>query len=63
MSTAGESRWLAVEVLFDAEPIRGRVYEDGGRFDRPFSGWLGLMAAIEAARRADPPEDQREGAA
>jgi hypothetical protein len=56
----GEPRRLELEVRFDAEPIEGRVYEDDGRVDRPFSGWLGLMAAIEAARGADPPRD-REG--
>jgi hypothetical protein len=54
MSAAGEPRRLALEVRFDTEPIQGRLYEgeDAGRLDRPFSGWLGLMAAIEAARGA-----------
>ena len=62
MTAAGEPRRLALEVQFDAQPIEGRVYEDGGRLDRPFSGWLGLMAAIEAARRAHlpaPPSEQK----
>jgi hypothetical protein len=57
MSTTGEPRRLALEVRFDAEPIEGRVYDDGDGgdgLDRPFSGWLGLMAAIDAARREDP---------
>jgi hypothetical protein len=54
----GEPRKLALEVRFDAQPIEGRVY-DGDGVDRRFSGWLGLMAAIEAARAADPHEDQR----
>ena len=42
---------LELEVRFDAEPIAGRVWEgeDGDRVDRPFSGWLGLISAIEAA--------------
>ena len=55
MTTAGEPRRLALEVRFDAQPIEGRLYdhEDGGRIDRTFSGWLGLMAAIDAARGAD----------
>ena len=55
MTTAGEPRRLALEVRFDAEPIEGRLYDDqpGGRLDRRFSGWLGLMAAIDAARGAD----------
>ena len=52
MDAAGQPRRLGLEVRFDAEPIRGRVYdrEDGTRLDRRFSGWLGLMSAIEAAR-------------
>jgi hypothetical protein len=52
----GEPRRLALEVQFDAQPIQGRLYDHDadGRLDRPFSGWLGLMAALEAARTADP---------
>jgi hypothetical protein len=63
MTTGGEPRRLALEVRFDADPIEGRLYDDG-RVDRPFSGWLGLMAAIEAARSAHlatAPEDNGEG--
>ena len=58
MSEGSEPRKLALEVRFDAQPIQGRVYEDEG-LDRRFSGWLGLMAAIEAARAADPQRDDR----
>ena len=60
MTTTGEPRRLALEVRFDAEPIEGRLYEDrpGGRLDRPFSGWLGLMAALEAARGTDRPSSE-----
>jgi hypothetical protein len=54
MSVAGEPTRLGLEVDFDAEPIEGRLL-DAGRPDRPFSGWLGLMAAIEAARPAEVP--------
>jgi hypothetical protein len=57
MATTGEPRRLALEVRFDAQPIEGRVYDDhdgGEGLDRAFSGWLGLMAAIEAARAGDP---------
>jgi hypothetical protein len=52
MTAAGEPRKLRLEVRFDAEPIEGRLYdhESDRRLDRPFSGWLGLMSAIEAAR-------------
>ncbi len=54
MSAAGVPRRLGLEVQFDVEPIRGRLFdsEADGRLDRPFSGWLGLLAAIEAARGA-----------
>lgn len=56
--TGSEPRKLALEVRFDAQPIEGRVYEDTG-VDRRFSGWLGLMAAIDAAQAADPPDEDR----
>ena len=58
---AGEPRRLGLEVRFDAEPIEGRLYERERRrrpVDRPFCGWLGLMAAIEAAGRE--PARERE---
>jgi hypothetical protein len=56
MSTAGEPRRLELEVQFEAQPIRGRLYEreGDGRVDRAFSGWLGLISAIEDARGAGP---------
>jgi hypothetical protein len=44
---AARSR-LELDVQWET-PIRGRVCEAGGRLDRPFSGWLGLIAALEAA--------------
>jgi hypothetical protein len=58
----GEPTRLALEVRFDTQPIEGRLYDDGEREGvqpREFSGWLGLMAAIEAARSAAP-ADGRE---
>ena len=63
MTAAGEPRRLGLEVRFDAEPIQGRLYDqkDHGRLDRPFSGWLGLMSAIDAARPADPAPGEQEG--
>jgi hypothetical protein len=56
VSTEGKLRRLGLEVQFRAQPIRGRLYdrEGDGRLDRAFSGWLGLMSAIEAARGTDP---------
>jgi hypothetical protein len=59
--TGSEPRKLALEVRFDAQPIEGRVYEDEG-VDRRFHGWLGLMAAIDAARTADPRDEDRGAA-
>lgn len=46
---AGEPRRLSLEVRFDRRPIEGRLYAEQGELVRPFSGWIGLMAAIEAA--------------
>jgi hypothetical protein len=40
---------LAIEV--DSDPIRGSV-SNGDRQWQPFSGWIELVAAIEAARSA-----------
>jgi len=58
-----ESRRFGLDVELESEPIQGRLYETGGRLNRPFSGWLGLMAAIGAARGADsPPREQKGGA-
>jgi hypothetical protein len=66
MARAGEPRRLELELRFDAEPIQGRLYdhEDDGRLDRPFSGWLGLLSAIEAARgvSTSPSQEQKGGA-
>ncbi len=62
-TTGGRAVWLAIEVRFDAEPIEGRLYDEGGdRTGRPFSGWMGLMAAIEAAGQAagSPPRIREE---
>jgi hypothetical protein len=63
MTAAGEPRRLGLEVRFDAEPIQGRLYDqkDDSRLDRPFSGWLGLMSAIEAASSVDPSPPEQGG--
>jgi hypothetical protein len=66
MNRAGEPTRLGLEVRFDARPIHGRLFACDGerRLDRPFSGWLGLMAAIEAARHAGEADaSDRKGAA
>jgi hypothetical protein len=61
MNAASEPRRLGLEVRFDAQPIQGRLYDqaDHARLDRPFSGWLGLISAIEAARIGEPREEER----
>ena len=60
MTAGGQPRRLGLEVRFDREPIEGRLYdrEDDGRVVRPFAGWLGLMSAIEAARRSELGEEE-----
>ena len=64
MDAAREPRRLSLEVRLDAEPIEGRIYEEDGSLSpaRPFCGWLGLLAAIDAARAVDPPCDRRGAA-
>ena len=62
MTAAGEPRRLGLELRLDAEPIEGRLYDhEDGRLDRLFSGWLGLLAAIEEARRPDGGAPERKG--
>jgi hypothetical protein len=61
---AKEPRRLELEVRFDAEPIQGRLFDpnDHAGLDRPFSGWLGLISAIEAVRGIGPsPPRERKG--
>ena len=52
MPPAEQTTRLQIDVDFEAEPIEGRLRHQGSGepVDRPFRGWLGLMAAIEAAR-------------
>jgi hypothetical protein len=61
MTAGGQPRRLGLEVRFDREPIEGRLYdrEDVERLDRPFSGWLGLMSALEAARTEEMEGESR----
>jgi hypothetical protein len=56
-------RRLGLEVQFDSQPIQGRLFDhEDDRLERTFTGWLGLMSALEAARSADPPaRREREG--
>ena len=52
-----EPRRIGIEVDFESEPIEGRVYE-GDEDGRPFSGWLGLMSALEAARKEEEADEE-----
>ena len=62
MSAGEQPRRLGIEVRFDREPIEGQLYDrdDEARVARPFAGWLGLMSAIEDARRS-PSRETEEG--
>lgn len=57
MRAGDEPQRLSLEVRLDRQPIEGRLYRREGQLVRAFSGWLGLMAAIEAART---PRDESE---
>jgi hypothetical protein len=48
MAARAKTRRLVLEIRFDVQPIKGRLLDDTS--ERPFSGWIGLMAAIGAAR-------------
>ena len=61
MRLGGEPRRFSLEVRFDQTPIEGRLYAEDGALMRPFSGWLGLMAAIDAASM-DPTGTPSSGA-
>jgi hypothetical protein len=62
MTAGGQPRRLGLEVRFDREPIEGQLYDrdDEGRIARPFAGWLGLMSAIEDARRSQSEDKEEE---
>ena len=64
MNAPGGPRRLQLEVEFEASPIQGRLVsgEGDGYAERSFSGWLGLMAAIESVRGAGGASpDNRKG--
>jgi hypothetical protein len=59
MPVVREPQRLSLEVRFDRQPIEGRLYAEEGALVRSFSGWIGLMAAIEAAgSQTDQHEDE-----
>jgi hypothetical protein len=47
MNHPGEPHRIHVELRFDGAAPTGRVCLDGGD-PRPFSGWVGLVCAVEA---------------
>ena len=57
-----EPRRLGLELRFDTQPIEGRLYDQSGqgRLDRSFSGWLGLISAIDAARGPSPSQQSEQ---
>ena len=55
MSAAAPTAPLSLTLELDpaAEPIAGSL-RDGGSLPRPFVGWLGLLAALDAVLTRDP---------
>ena len=49
-----EPHRLTLEFDSDAEPIAGRVYFQEDEVVLPFSGWIGLITAIETAGTSGP---------
>lgn len=47
----GRSPLVFIVRIADADPIRGTVAVEGEGVDRPFSGWIELMAQITVACR------------
>jgi hypothetical protein len=55
MAEFDEPHRLTLEVDLDAKPIAGRVYSHGPEGVLPFSGWIGLITAIETAGTSTAP--------
>jgi len=49
LPVARDTAHLELSIDVDSDPISGSV-SNGGYGTRPFSGWIELVAAIEAAR-------------
>ena len=64
MSRSATPTRLHLEVHF-TQPIKGRLYGRRGEsaVDRPFTGWLSLMSAIEAASAGPARDERAEGEA
>jgi hypothetical protein len=46
---------MSLEVDLDTEPIEGRVYFEKDEMQLPFSGWIGLLTAIDTAGDSERP--------
>jgi hypothetical protein len=58
MSTSGTLS-VRVELIETSEPISGRLIDASGEAT-PFSGWIELVSALQAAWRAGGSGDRRE---
>jgi hypothetical protein len=52
---------IAIDVSFDDEQIQGQV-SDGTRPPKPFSGWLGLIGALDGMLGPPRPDGAVESA-
>ncbi len=48
-------RDVELHLTFDGDAVEGQVAAPGGE-ERPFTGWLGLLAALDALRLPPPAE-------
>jgi hypothetical protein len=53
---------VTVEFESGSEPMSGRMMDEGGR-SRPFTGWLGLAAALGSVLRNEPPSPAEQPSA
>jgi hypothetical protein len=51
-------RRFTLELDCDADPIAGRLLDEGGE-SRPFAGWLDLAAALEHFSNSEEPRINR----
>lgn len=49
---------ISLELRIQEDSFAGRATTDSGQ-QRDFTGWLGLLAAIEALLNAERPEEDR----
>jgi hypothetical protein len=54
MSVAVPIAHLRLAIEIESDPIAGSIIAGSGEDETRFSGWVDLVAAIEAARRARP---------